>query len=401
MFRKKQEVQKIRFNELPVWLDEYFDQLGLNSRISEFKASFSEKMRQIYDALEKLENAQLMNKNIPPKARHIMEGNRTNYIRQIKFFFQNIMLPADYENFQVFSQGFPKRLNELSRITQKNYFVLREFFEQEAYQIVKKIKELENDTLRLMQELDKRNVSSINLLRNKLYEYSKAERLIQELRLRKEATDIRISDLEEKKRIIRKRLEGFKESKPYCEYDELTKKEASITKEIAAERKAFLEVFLQLEKPLKKYEHQSLEENLIREYLDDPVLALKSDAELKIIEVLQKMQDALEQLNIKDRQKGKVSKTIQKLDEAFLSNAKEKFQELEEELKKSRSEIAQNTICLNIQEQESLLKSNAESIMIKGQEAKELDDKLKRLNLEAIKEDINKSLVELNAELEK
>jgi len=401
LFRKKKETEIIKFNDLPLWLENYFEQLGMNSRISEFKNSFSEKMKEIYEALEKLEHAQLMNKNIHPKAQHIMEGNRANYIRQIRFFFQNIMLPDDYENFQVFSQSFPQKLNELSRITQKNYFVLKEFFDQEAYQIVKKIKELENDTMRLMQDLGKKKVEGISLIKNKLYEYGKAERLIQELKLRKEAILIRINDLEERQKIIKSRLNNCRESKQYSEYDHLIKKEESIQNDILKQRKAFLEVFLQLEKPLKKFEHQSIEENLIKDYLEDPVLALKSDAELKITEVLQKMQDSLEQLNIKDRQKTKVIETIAQLDKAFLGDARNRFLEMEEELKKVKSEITRNTICLNIQEQESLLKNNVESLSIKKHEVKELDEKLEKLNLDEIKDDIGKGLLELNAELEK
>lgn len=401
VFRKKKEIQTVKFTELDKWLEEYFEQMGLRERINEFKQSSSDKITEIFAALEKLNNAELMNKNIPPKALHIMEGNRKNYVRQIKYFFENIEMPQNYSEFKEFSEHFSERLDELSNQTQKNYFVLKEFLSHEAYEVVRRVKELENDTLKLMREFDKKNVDTITTIRTRLEEFRRTEQVIKELEETKQKELHSIDGLKEKQEKIKQRLSLHKRSERFTEFKTLTAKEQEIEEKLKKERNEFLGTFLELEKALKKYKRQSLDEKLLDQYLEDAVYALTHDTDLKIVETLQKMKHTLAELNLKDKQLQKMEQNIDRLDTKYLGEKRKALMAMDIELKSVRSEKLQNTVCLNITEQESLLKSTLNNISEKYASVEELDNKLERLNLNLIKQDIGQKLQQLGAVLEK
>ena len=47
------------------------------------------------EKIKALEAAELRNPNIPERAKHFMQGNRENYIKQISMFLDNIQLVED------------------------------------------------------------------------------------------------------------------------------------------------------------------------------------------------------------------------------------------------------------------------------------------------------------------
>ncbi|MFH1505623.1 MAG: hypothetical protein ABIE94_01385, partial [archaeon] len=153
-FRKK-ELESVNFKQLDGWIDNFLAQKELDKRMENLSEQAIMKISEIRDALDKLEKAELMNKKIPERAIHIMEGNRKNYVRRIGYFLDNFELPKNVLDISDFSKKLSGQLDELGKDTHKNYQVLTQFLEHEAFAIAKKVKELEKLMLKTTKELEK------------------------------------------------------------------------------------------------------------------------------------------------------------------------------------------------------------------------------------------------------
>ena len=101
-------------------------------------------IRQFEDALKsmgtligQLESAELRNKKIPIRMVSFMEGNRENYLHQLRILKDSI--PSFGPDF---SKQFDAQLDIFAQKTQRNYAVLQEFFNDEIKAMALKIKEL-------------------------------------------------------------------------------------------------------------------------------------------------------------------------------------------------------------------------------------------------------------------
>ena len=102
LFKKTQET--VKEEDIDTWLDHkvstlkkrLMEQLRLtNGRI---KTSIEETKQK----LEALEEAGLLNPDVPERAKHFMRGNKDEYTRRINNFLQSISEPTEIEQFEDF-----------------------------------------------------------------------------------------------------------------------------------------------------------------------------------------------------------------------------------------------------------------------------------------------------------
>jgi len=203
--------------------------------------------------LNKLEHAELRNKNIGGRDLEVMKGNRSSYIKRTEQFLllqesldKEEKEKITYKVLKIFVQKYQQELKAYHDVTLKPYAVLQHFFANESYIIAKNIKELDEEMRRLDLLLQKQSTESqeeieqlIKLLKDKKQEQKnletqKAEMQEERKRLRdleqqaeekktkveesdgynkylkaKEQTEIEEKKIENKKEVLLKRIKTF------------------------------------------------------------------------------------------------------------------------------------------------------------------------------------------------
>ena len=88
-FAKKGPIEETVFlRKLPEWFEEKTKPLydEIEQKFQDSISKIEQIKEKTQDDLEKLKNAQLKNKNIPQRAKQIMDGNRDSYIKKVDAF---------------------------------------------------------------------------------------------------------------------------------------------------------------------------------------------------------------------------------------------------------------------------------------------------------------------------
>jgi len=398
-FLKKKE-ETIKFTKINDWILNYIDKNNFNSKIDEFNKETQSRIKQIKELLLELEKATLVNENIPERLKHIMDGNRKNYVRKVNFFLNDIDLPNSYYDIKKFSKDFTKKMDELSQETQKTYLILKEFVEKELSNVVKKIKEIEDSALDLQKEFEKDKIDEIEKIREQLRLHDDSKGTILELKQLKKKYETELEDIKSKEEKIKFKISKIKSDKSFKECELLKKQQEQIIVEINEHKKKVITSFLSIDRALKKYKRLSLDEKLIDGYLQEPVNALMNDHELQIVLVMEKLSKSIKELNLKDKQQEKIKEDIKKLNKDFLLKLREEIQELLEKQKNIKSSLLANTSAMNLSEQESWLENIQKNLKEKTQEINCIEQKIERANPENIKKKLKELLKEFSVEMQ-
>ncbi|MFC2134645.1 hypothetical protein ACFLTH_08525 [Bacteroidota bacterium] len=400
-FLKKKKEEVITFNQVGEWLQNYLKGKELDTEIDAFRHDIKNKIDDTRELLKKLNNAALMNENIPERVKHIMEGNRKNYIHKINLFLDEIKMPENYLKIRDFSKELTEKMDKLTEETQKSYFVLKEFVEAELGDVAKSIKEMENIAIKFRTNIEKENLHTLEEIKQKLVDYNNSKSTLQILNEQKEEQEKQLAELKSKSKAIEIKISKLKNDKSYKEYEELNKTKQQTIKDVQNQKKIILAHFSTLEKALKKYSRISLNENLINSYLSDPSKALLEDEKLQITDLLSKMKDSLEQLGLKDKKAEKTIEEINKLSKELLTKMKNDLITLQEKEKNNRNKLLANTSSMNISEQESWLENMMVKVLDQQRIIQETEHKIERINPKLIKQQVRDMLKEFSVIMEK
>lgn len=398
--KKKQEEEKVRFSKVEEWIQDYLESQDLDKKINSFKEQVKEKIKETKELLEKLEEAGLQNENIPERAKHIMQGNRKNYIRKTTDFLEEINIPDDYLKIIDFSSKLTENIDVLSKETQRNYFVLKEFMEADIAPVIRKIKEIEDLTIDFKQEIEKEKIHRLEEIKEKLNEFKISEAKVAALKEEKEKEEAELHELKEKEKTIKKKLEQLKTTESHRAYELLKQDKEKNASSIQKRQKEIISHFSTLEKAFKKYKRITLKPELLDRYLEDPAKALMKDENLEIFKLLEKMLQSINDLGLKDKKEKRTKQEIKALNKEFLKELKDELQLLVDDKKKIKQKLMSNTSALNISEQESWLENNARNIREKEEELEDTDNKLDRTSPQLIKQQVKEVLKEFNVIME-
>ncbi|NQU98058.1 hypothetical protein HQ533_01200 [Candidatus Woesearchaeota archaeon] len=395
-FLKKKKEEEVKFSEVDAWIERHLEDKGLDTKVKSLKNHIESRISEARELLEKLEQASLLNENIPERVKHIMEGNRKNYLRKINQFLDDLRIPGDYLKIREFSKKFTEDLDSLSEETQKSYFVLKEFLESELVAVVKKIKEIEDLAIDFRQEIEKENLHKVEKLKEKLEEFKNSKEALANLETLKQEQEEELKELKKKENSTEKKISKLRNSSSYKDYERLKSEKEKAEGEIQKKKTELIAHFSTLEKAFKKYKRMSLNEALIEKYLDDPTKALLEDEPLKILEVLSKMKQSLADLGLKDKKEEKTKEEIDNLSKEMLTKLREKFQELFDKEKENKKNLLSNTSVMNISEQESFLENAKLNVKEKEREIEDSGHKIERINPKLVKQQVRDMLKEFS-----
>jgi len=117
LFSREPKDLTLKQIELEDWLQENSEDFLIESN-KKIKRNFAEidKIKlELLRKLSKLGEAKLVNPDIPEREKHIMYGNRLNYIQKTESFLENIELPElDYELINDFCTDFERQLKQFN-----------------------------------------------------------------------------------------------------------------------------------------------------------------------------------------------------------------------------------------------------------------------------------------------
>ena len=345
---QEQEVKKvieINLQNLEEWLNEKSKPLmeEIQQQIEEIIMRINEEIQRARINVELLENAKLMNPNIPFKAKQYMEGNRKAYVRAMYSFLGHVEINnKDYFYLLDFCKQFDELIINFNKSTLRSYTILQEFLANETTKIAQNLKNFDNLFAEIKSTLNNKNIVDINVVREQ----------IQNLRMKtkqKISLDVDFKDIEaelklnndDKDQLIVE-IENFSKSEEHNNFLKLNEEKKSKANSFYNDQNQILQSFSILERALRKYSHIAFEhEEDVLDYLKHPIETLVNDKNLIILEILKNLEKLLQEnkLEIDDRKKEKSLEEIKKLNKEFFEQFLKKYFSFKEETEQIDAKI--------------------------------------------------------------
>ncbi len=341
---KEPSSAEVPLNGLSEWLisktEDKFTRLNeKNSAIFETVRNHKEK---INEKLELLNSAKLANPNISTREMQIMEGNKITYTRRVELFVNQLDLPEQvtFDSSVEFHSNFKKYLDDLNRNTQKPFFVLRNFFDNEVESIAREINGLsqrmgelgknisENQEIARIIELK----SMIKDIVDKSEAIKRISKAIEEEEANMDKVSVEIEDIENK-------ITKVQNSEDHKKFESLRQEKAAIENDLTNVKLAISGVFASLEKPFKKYKNINKEDNLLDQYINEPLPAFLRDKEFKIINTIADLRAQLDNLDLDDKRKEKVTELICGLSREKLDDLRNRYLDVKNNLEANERKI--------------------------------------------------------------
>src|SRR3989338_5435720 len=295
------KIAEIRLQDLEEWLNERSKPLmeEVQQQSHEILMRVDEELQKSRINVELLENAKLQNPNIPFKAKQYMEGNRQAYIRSVNSFLGHMEINnKEYFYLVDFCKEFDELINNLNKSTLRSYTILQEFLANETGKIAQNIKNFDRIFTELRAALGNAKLVSIKNAIEKVQ--SLKSKTKQKMNLNVELKDreaILILANGEKDQIVQE-IEKFSKSDEHNSFLQLVEQKKAKSSAFYEDQKTIVQSLSVLERPLRKYSHVAFEhEELVLEYLNNPIETLANDKGLSILEVLKKYFAYREEMN--------------------------------------------------------------------------------------------------------
>jgi len=332
-------------------------------------------------------------------------GHRNNYVREMEIFLGNLNI-LDTELFFTlsqqlkvleFNQKFDLELERLAQKTMKSYQASQHLFFKETEDVFKVMGKLNS----IAKEFKEKKISE-HLI--ELTEIKRLSDLLGENLEKKGSFEEEIAGKEkqiqnQKKEVekMKNHLQKLSKSKEYQQFLELGKQKEEIEKKIKENEDKTYSFFSKLNKLLKKYERIALEDNqVIKNYLEDSIKALKEDSGLKIRTVLLKLKEKIVEgsFTFEEKQKNNFLELIAKSETSYLNDLADENKKLIIDKMKIIEKIDENEINHEVLSNQKEIYSIQEHLSKLEKELSEIKNKWERINLNRIKKEIEVGIKE-------
>lgn len=323
--KKPEPEENVRLNELGQWIDSRIKSASdfLAGQLNALGERASAEIASARQGLDVLENAQLLNSNIPEKAKHLMEGNRQAYIKITGYFLDAVRFPASRDDARQFTQMFGKKIAEYTKTTSRQFAILSEFFSEEAAAVAKSIKQIDSAVQEVGNAVAGSGIEGLESVRERIAALTsgaaRRKHLDEEITRKESWTN----ELLTEKARLGKEISEKEASPDISRYNGLKARLAETREECAKKESELSGMFSPLDRPMRKYERVALNDrDILNKYIESPISALTHDFGFRILNVLANMRRAVHDntLELKDdTQKIKYLNAISAIDKDFLS----------------------------------------------------------------------------------
>ena len=401
LFRKKQEpikeAHQLSLAKSNEWIKNRRDKiiedirLEINSLIREFNTQ----KELLGENVLLLGMAEVKDERVLERAKHIMEGNSENYIQKLNQFINENEIPLEFEKIEFFCNKFDNSMDELTKTTVKSHNIMQEFFIKETNALSNSVKDLDKVVFSLKKILQNSKLGTLRKIEKSVFELE--SRLKEEKDLETKATLLKadISATEEKITEISNTLKTLKESKEYGDFLNTLVRRDNILQEMNRIKADLLRFFSAIEPALRKYENY-VQDKLAKEYLDNHFRTLMDNGHLGIQKIISEIKSliVLGRIELREEKKERILAEINRLEENYFAQLIIKYKELNKKLEEITAEIDNVKIDKKVRELASL--SDAENLKA-GEEKQRLDritKQLEEINIDSLKSDLEKEIME-------
>ena len=390
------EVKELSLLEVDEYIDSWCKETlsDLTKKLEEIKLLVGEEKKKAYENSQVLLTAELKNPNIPERAKHIMEGNRKMYVQRFNRLLETISLPENLNKLSDFCDYFDTPLNDFAKDTMKSYQILNEFFGSEVNYLSGNIKALSKLMRKMKEMIEESKILEADELKKRTVRIQRSIYFAKEI---KEKINLLKELVVERNKAVNKEegsLKILEDGKAYEQFTRVVNQKKAVFEEREHLEKELLQDFSVILPALKKYERMTLDQELVRGYLDNSLQVLLSDQELKIVELLIKMNNSITDrgLELKDKKRDKILQELIKLDKDYFKNFIERYKGFTSEINTLLLKQENMTIIKEIEEQKKIVQQKKNELDSTNNNLKNLGVELRRINVEQSKNNLAKEI---------
>ncbi len=393
---KKEEMNELKLEEFDVWLDSWSKRAVNGADLVRVKRRISEEKKRIWENIQRLKQAELVNPNIPERAKQVMEGNRKAYVQKVERLLEGIDMPENSGEVLEFCDSFDRTLDYFAKTTIRNHYVLQEFFGNESGAISANIRNLDGLMKNVKRMVENSGVEKVNELRDKVREVEQKTKQRDEI---KEKIKLAEKDLREESEAIKEKESKIKEleqGSKYRKFMAVVDKKKELVQEMKDLEKRPFHSFSVINAALKKYERMTLQEKLVGKYLDNPLKALRGDNELKIVEIAGEMRSVIisGDINLKERKKDKILRELDKFDRDYFEIFLSRHNELNKRLDELKSETEEAGVVREIEDLKQELSRSLLQLKGEKQKVEEMQRDMERIDIDEMKRELEEEILE-------
>jgi len=408
LFGEKEELKQLKKSELEGYIKKQLEKGSIEHLFREFSGRIYELSETIRERCNELEKAELQNKNIPPRAITIMEGNRKAYIQKTIHFINRIREILDeLETLANSSSIIDKvsKINEMfdeyNKSTQKPYYILQEFFANESHRIANSIKEISDSIDNFKDDLKKSDIHKLQEVLDFLNKIRNREQRRKELENQKKELEKNFSEEEKNISILKHEIKKIKQSP---EFNELAKLNDKLRIAEDEQKRFSDEIYYKLaplSRALRKYAKISFDEKIIDIIVSEPFRAM---AELET-ETLNKTFSALAKrikegnISLKENVRKKNLEILNEINSEFVKNAQEKIKAQESNIQKISAAVEKNTLWSEIDDLNKKIEKNQQHLAYINKEIQNAEHEISKITTDDIYKRMKEVLNLLKIEL--
>lgn len=408
LFGGKEELKQLKKSELESYIKKQLDKDSINSLLKEFSGRIDEISETIKERCAELEKAELQNKNIPPRAITIMEGNRKAYIHKTMHFTGKIMeilseikTLTDSSNIIDNVSKINEIFDEYNKTTQKPYYILQEFFANESHKVASGIKEISDLIQQFKDSLKKSDAHKFQEILNLLGKIGNKKQKKKELENQKKELEKNLSEDEKNISILKHEIKKIKESQ---EFNELAKINDKLSMAKNEQKRLSDEIYYKLaplSRALRKYAKISFDEKSIDMITSDPFKAIARIETEALNNVFSGLTKSIKdrKISLKDNVQKKNLLILNELNPNFLKNTQTKIKTLVENIKNLSIEIEKNTLCFRIEDLNNKIEKKQQNISYMKRGIQNAEHEISKITTDDIYKKIRDILKSLNIEL--
>lgn len=400
LFKRKREIKRITINQIDSWLNTTYESKNISFKISVFKRELNSKKVKIKELLDALSKAEIKDESVmPERAKNMFHGNKNSYIQKVDLFLDKIEFPQEVSSIEDYLEDLSDKLETLAQDTNKNFFIIKEFAENEISAVANKLKELDQLISSMRGTIEKTTLGKFKELKKLLEEYKQANIKVEQDRHLLDEVLARKADELERKTKIESKISVLKSSPQKEEYSKILEQKDSLNEEIKKVEHAIIDLFSGISAILKKYS-KSKKNNLAEKYYNNAIDALLNDEKLGIIKILDNINDNKSSLDVKDAKLKKFESDISRITKLKLEKTRTRLMELNQDLHDVNNRIKNHSFKLNLLELEGRIEIIDQNINDIEKEEEEIENILERTNPNLIKQRMKKLIAEIDESVE-
>ncbi|MBU3941329.1 MAG: hypothetical protein KKF74_00250 [Nanoarchaeota archaeon] len=408
LFGGKEELKQLKKSDLERYIKKQLDNDSINSLLKEFSERIDEISETIKERCDELEKAELQNKNIPPRAITIMDGNRKAYIHKTMHFtgkireiLSEIQTLTDSDNIIDNISKINEMLDEYNKTTQKPYYILQEFFANESHKVASGIKEISDLIHQFRDSLKQSDAHKFQEILNLLNKTRNRKERKKELENQKKELEKNLDEEEKNILVLKDEIKKIKKSP---EFNELTKLNDKLKIEKDEQKRLSDEIYYKLaplSRALRKYAKISFDEKSVEMIVFDPFKAIALIKTEALSNVFLGLAKSIKErkITLKDNVQKKNLLILNELDPGFLRDMQTKIKTQMENIKNLSIEIERNTLWSKIEELNKEIEKKQQHLSNISREILNFEHEISKITTDDVYKKIIDILKSLNIEL--